>query len=594
MVKTLKAVTATLLAVSLLISGAEAQAATVKVGAKCSKLNAKAKTTAKQSVVCKKKSGKLKWVLVGGTNQGGAAGDGAPDASADLLDDPNTTLLAYYAGGSGPGGNASGPVADSVPLPGAAPAGSDGFNVKLWVFDPNNPTQQIASNAVFVNDTTGWVLHNLDSNGYLLANWQPGVYSVDTIEPFGDSANFKRHTYSITVDSNNQVAVEGLKVNASGFFTLTVDKASHSAPDAYQPVNPCQLRYQVAGDETVSNGFPRHSARLPNQGTVHALIVPVDFADVPGAGNPASVFFSMAKGTHDFYKRMSAGKVTFDFKVVKSWQRMSFASNKYNLGAWNGGDSNGYYKALLQANDPVVDYSQFDVVYFLSPPTIPWKSIAYGPAFPRIYQTADGPIRAGTFSGADAYQSLPGAGWKWMSHETGHLFGLQDLYTNGVDATFGAWDLMSLNWTNEFLELTSWNRYIQGWLPESQLACLTPGQITPTGQDLVLAPLERVNTNLKAVAVPLSDSLILVIESRRAEGMDHTSSHQPAGTLVYTVDMKIASIKGAWHLITPRPVADTSQFTDGALKVGDSVTVGGITVKVVSQTQDGDTIHISK
>ena len=227
-------------------------------------------------------------------------------------------------------------------------------------------------------------------------------------------------------------------------------------------------------------------------------MIPVDFPDVVGSGNPAELYYSMAQGMDEFYRKVSDGKVSFTFQILPNYLRLNFPSNKYNLGTWSGGDSMGYWKAALAAADPYVDYSKFDVVYVVSPRTIPWSSIAYGPAFPVKVDTDDGPVYNGTFSGADAYQNFPGADWKWIAHETGHLFGLHDLYTDGVAATFGSWDLMSLNWSTEAVEFDSWNRYISDWLNESQVDCLTTDAISQTPITRTLVPLVQSTPGTKA------------------------------------------------------------------------------------------------
>ena len=595
-------VSSTLLAV-LCFGAVAAVASTAKAGASCSKLSAISPLNAKTELVCKKVSGKQQWVRVAlplvSTQPKPTTGNTTPTtgssaAIADQIDQAGATELVAYSGGPG----ASGAKTDvtSIPLNGNPPAVAKGINIKLWVYDPEHHGSSAGSPGIWVQEpSSGWVFKSMGADGYFLDTWKPGDYPVDTVEPNGNSAKYDRHRYAFHVDANGVLTIAGLLPNAQGFFSLTLDLKPLASP-AFQPATPCQLAYQAGGSTALSSGFPRGTQRLANSGTIRALIVPVDFADVPGSGKPAQVFFDMAKGTHDFYLKESEGRVHFDFKIVPTWQRQSFASSAFNLGSYNGGDPDGYYSALVRAEDPVVDYSQFDVVYFLSPPNIPWTSIAYGPAIQKTITTGDGQLHSGAFSGADAYSntSVVGDGWKWMSHETGHLFGLHDLYTLDTPQTFGSWDLMSMNWTNDFFELTAWNRYISGWLTDSEFSCLPLSSIQSGGNSVKLAPIESSDQTVKAAAVPLSNSLILVVESRKSLGLDRASNKQSSGTIVYTVDMKVQSIKGGWHLIAPTRSTDKAQFTDGALQVGESVTTSGVTVKVVSQDSSGDTVLISK
>jgi M6 family metalloprotease-like protein len=386
-----------------------------------------------------------------------------------------------------------------------------------------------------------------------------------------------------------------MSANSNGYFTVTVDLPRSTSDNKFVPRTQCQLLDQT-NNEQMQVGFPKAPGRLPSFGTIRALIVPVDFADVVGKRLPAEEFTPMTDGMNDFYYKMSGNKVKFDYQVLKDWVRMPVSSTFHKLGVWGQGDVFAYWKLALETADPLVDFSQFDVVYILSPREIPWASIAYGPAGPLNSSgiaTDDGPVTNITLSGADAWQNLAtGTPWKWIAHETGHLFGLHDLYVSPGDAVYGTWDLMSNNWSLGAIELNSWNRYLMGWLTDSQVNCLNAADLNSTGVIQLIDPIARVNDLTKAVVVRLSSSKILVIESRRSEGFDVLTPSQE-GSLVYTVDMTIPSIRGGWK-VQRRPGSTDSQFVDAALRVGDVITVEGLRIEVVSRDQNGDTVKISK
>jgi hypothetical protein len=94
------------------------------------------------------------------------------------------------------------------------------------------------------------------------------------------------------------------------------------------------------------------------------------------------------------------------------------------------------------------------------------------------------------------------------------------------------------------------------------------------------------------VVVRLSDSKILVIESRRNEGFDVLTPAQE-GALVYTVDMTIPTIRGGWK-VQRRPGSTDPQFVDAALRLGDVITVEGLRIEIIARDQNGDTVKISK
>jgi M6 family metalloprotease-like protein len=466
--------------------------------------------------------------------------------------------------------------------------------VKLWIYSPTEKSTIAGSPGVFYQKTgSDWKFLPANPDGSFYTNFSEGNYSIDIVEP--NPAQFVRKRYTATVNASGVFSIRRMLPNSLGFFTVTVDLTVPVKSNSFVPTSQCQLRDQTNNPE-MNVGFPKAPGRLPSFGTIRALVIPVDFADVVGKRPPSEEFTPMTDGTNDFFYKMSGNKVKFDFQVLQNWVRMPVSSSFHKLGTWSSGDVDGYWKMAVDTADPLVDYSQFDVIYVLSPREIPSSSMAYGPAGPlgeTRMLTDDGAIRNITSSGADAWQNIgQGTPWKWMAHETGHLFGLHDLYVSPGDAVYGTWDLMSNSWSVGAIELNAWNRYLMGWLTDSQINCLNAADLNSTGVNQLIDPIARVNDLTKAVVVRLSSSKILVIESRRNEGLDVLTPSQE-GSLVYTVDMSIPSIKGGWK-VQRRPGSTDPEFVDAALRVGDVITVEGVRIEVVSRGQNGDTVKISK
>ncbi|TRZ79089.1 MAG: hypothetical protein D4R92_05450 [Actinobacteria bacterium] len=437
--------------------------------------------------------------------------------------------------------------------------------------------------------STSWKYAASNSDGSFYANWPQGDYTIDVVEP---SASYSRKRYFGTVNSSAIFAMDDLKANSEGYFTVTVDKLATT--QTFSQRTSCQLLDQTS-NRTLQVGFPKATGRLPSNGVIRALIIPVDFADVPGNGNPENVFTAMTDGMNEFYFHVSANRVKFEFTTLSSWVRMPVASSYHGLGIWSQGDASGYWKLALKTADPLVDFSLFDVVYVLSPKEIPSSSIAYGPAGPMLpnngLTTNDGQVMNIALSGADAWRNGSSGPWKWISHETGHLFGLYDLYTTDT-ATYGQWDLMSDNWSQGAIELNSWNRYLLDWLSDSQVVCLDASNITGTGSEILLDPIERNNTLTKSVVIKISNTKIVVVESRRNEGFDVIDSSNE-GVLIYTVDMTIETQKGGF-VTQRRPGSVSTNFKDAALRAGEKILTNGVTIEVLARDANGDRVKISK
>ena len=596
-----------------------------KVGERCKTVGEK-RSEGSNQIICQIKSGKKVWVLQKKAKQANSSNSSSAGMSPTVAPSPKPTSsntsspspttsptpkptataqtsakpmpaptpgIALYAGGPG---NSAPPKEKSFELPITPTAPPAGTNIKIWLYDPDDKSKSLGSRSIFyfTASINGWVTTPGNSDGTLYANWSVGKYQIDTIEPNNNSKDYSRKRYELEVTASGEVLVGGLLPNSQGFFTMTVIKNQPKA--TYIPDVACKLADQTSDLRTMV-GFPKRDYRLPSNGKINALIIPIDFSDVPGKGRPEEVFTAMTDEMARFYYLQSGGRVQFNFQSLKDWVRAPFLSTAYNLGRWSGGDSNGYYGAALALADPLVDYSLFDVVYVLSPREIPASSIAYGPAFvsrpgDSYSMTNEGLVRNGSISGADAWNAgVTGAAWKWIAHETGHLFGLHDLYTVSSSGPYGSWDIMSLNWTEEALALNSWNRYLQGWLSDSQVNCLEREKIEKPVEQII-TPIERDVEGIKSVMVKLSDSKILTIESRRNAGYDSLNESRE-GVLVYTVDMTIPSIKGGWST-QRRPGSTAADFSDAALKVGDSITVEGLLIEVLKRDSSGDLVRISR
>jgi M6 family metalloprotease-like protein len=499
---------------------------------------------------------------------------------------------------------------------GPAPAG---FNVKLWIGDPLTGAALAGAPGIFVRPDGGdWVSHRANPDGSLWLALAPGEYEVDTVEPPVAGTALRRHRYLLSVRAGARgdtgVRVAGVTADARGYFAVTLDVAPPlSAPararlatlaalaaepaSTFTPASACQLRDHATPargwDVDVAAGFPRVGTRLPASGHVRALIVPVDFADVPGVDAPLAFFTPLADAVRDFYLRQSYGRLAFDFTIATHWMRMPFAASAYRLGGGVGaGDADGYRQALVRALDPVIDFSQYDAVYFLPPKTMPYDEIAYGPAITMPIATRNGILVNGASGGADMYlpQNGAGAAWQWMAHETGHTLGLVDEDLDHASATLGNWGLMANNWSRTAIEHNGWDRYLLGWLGEAQAACLPRAALAGQGATLTLAPLVRQDGALKLAMVPLGASRVLVLESRRAEGDDRIATANE-GVLVYTVDTALGPLKGGYRTVR-RPGSTDPLFEDAALHVGDSVSVDGVVVSVIAQGADGDTVNV--
>jgi M6 family metalloprotease-like protein len=506
-----------------------------------------------------------------------------------------------------------GPVVEPVPTPTpavpanltAAPAGT---NFRLWIYDPRTRNTALGSPGIFIAgpNSTNFVFRAAAADGTVYQTLTPGTYLFDVVEPSGLSSTMVRKRYTAVIPAAGPMTVEGVTLDARGYAAVTVTQLSSAllafnarvagSANHYNPRTQCQLIDQITPNRTSNSGlaagFPRVVQRLPNHGRLKALIVPIDFPDVPGRDSPAAVFTPIADGVRDFYYAQSYGRLAMDYSILPTWLRMNFASTRFGLVYANPSrDFGSYVREIIRLTDGILDYSQYDMVYFLPPPNIPRTSIEYGPAYVTPFATRNGVIANASSGGWDMFNNGPNGARNWMAHETGHNFGIYDIDLNHEVQTLGSWSVMANNWSRNAIEHTGWDRYLLGWLDEPQVTCLPKHSLTTTGTTVVLNPLVRQNTQNKIAVIPLSTTKVLVLESRKSEGFDQIPSGRE-GVLAYTVDMTLPTLGGGYRIQRRPGSTDTVFFEDAALRTGDSITVEGVTVSVTALASSGDTVQI--
>jgi M6 family metalloprotease-like protein len=510
------------------------------------------------------------------------------------------------------------PVPDP-PVPASVAVPPSGENFRIWIYDPRNPSVALGSSGIFISPATGPAAFQFvaeQASGALFLRLNPGQYVFDVVEPPSLRASMTRLRYAAAVSVAGVVSINGKTADARGFFAVTVTVVNTVSREklaaltavadepalTFVPTSEFQLLDQVTPNRglgvDLSAGFPRVRWRLPVYGRLRALIVPVDFAEIPGIDSPVTFFTPIADAVRDFYFGQSYGRLAMDFEILPQWLRLPFPAGKYNLGRGVGsGDPNGYRAEIVALTEPLIDYSQYDAVYFLPPKEVPLAAISSGPAITFPIPTKNGYIVNGASGGADMYLvgNGPNAARNWMAHETGHAFGLYDEDLDHASATLGSWGLMANSWSTTAIELGGWDRFLLGWLDQSQIAGLPLRTIGAGGTTVKLNPLVRQNAEIKVALIPLGISKILVLESRKGEGLDGTTGNRippnQEGVLVYTVDMKLGQLKGGYRTQRRNGSTDAS-FRDAALRTGDEITVEGVEITVLELGGSGDTVRV--
>ncbi|WP_416071909.1 M6 family metalloprotease domain-containing protein [Streptomyces sp. ID05-04B] len=425
-----------------------------------------------------------------------------------------------------------------------------------------------------------------------------------------------------------------LRGTAAVFTTLTALAATSliGNPSVAEPFSaaPCALARTAAhhseGLDTWNAAYPRPARSLD------AVMVFLSFPDHGPLASPAELAADHFPATSRFFEQASYGRFSLRSHPLKRWIRMPKPSTAYAIRRdWSSDDRASYLHDALAAADPHVDFSRYDVVYFVADPDAPGVD-----SDATKVVNLDYPLHA---DGTDirrvvtVFEKHP-PDRLVLAHETGHVFDLPDLYHRPVDGKgdwdtyVGDWDLMGSQF-GLAPDLFAWHKWKLGWLDPRQVLCLRgPGPARLTleplgagpGAQAARAPGEPALGSAQPAPVPVRSGpgrqvpaepapvpggarlavvrtgpdSTLAFEARGPVGNDRAACR--TGILVYRVSSAARSGRGPVEVLDAHPRTEACwensvypPLADAPVALGESFTVpgDGVRVDVESRSASG-------
>lgn len=368
-------------------------------------------------------------------------------------------------------------------------------------------------------------------------------------------------------------------------------------------INQCEIVEQSKVRNDLPTGFPRVKSRTPDRGTIKWALVPVDFADLPGDKDFMSRMENEMKLAAEWIETVSEGKLMIEWVVAKDWITLPGVSTDYKIpfseDITKSPEVAYFWKQAIPAVDPYFDFTGIKTVNFILPKgqkIIPES----GQGWPWDAGMKTNPTKEGTidsFTILGAVFELPGTTyWQYWAHEFGHAIGIPHISQNRVWRQSPALDLMG-NDNGPSKELSTWLRFVQGWLDDERVYCQDKVSLKST--DVTLVPLNQSKPGIKMAVVKLSSTKALILESRRVTKFECVTESYREGVLAYIYDATLGHFQDFLVALEPagRPLEKTAcrspDTTDSLLRTGDQVTVDGVTVEVL-QHGTYDVVRIFK
>lgn len=357
---------------------------------------------------------------------------------------------------------------------------------------------------------------------------------------------------------------------------------------------PCALPradvHHSLGVDDWNGAYPRPDHPLD------AVMVFLSFPDARPVTTPAELAADHFPATTQFFQRASYGKFTLRPHPQRQWIRMPKPSVWYGIQRdWNNDRRSAYLRDAIDAADPTVDFSKYDIVYLVADPDAPGVD-----SDATKVVNFDRPLHA---DGKDirrvvtVFEQHP-PDHNVLAHETGHVFDLPDLYHRPSDGK-GDWDTYVGDWDvmgSQFglaPELFGWHKWKLGWLEDRQVTCIQSDRVV-TLEPMAAVPVPGASVGTRLAVIRTGESSAVAIEARGATGNDSATCTE--GVLLYRVRTGTPSGGGPVDVLDTHPDTDACwdrsvypPLADAPLRAGETYSVPGghTTIEVADRTSSG-------
>ncbi len=317
---------------------------------------------------------------------------------------------------------------------------------------------------------------------------------------------------------------------------------------------------QAAASTTTATNYKAISGQHPITGPQQILVVLVDFQDVQHSMTPEQMKSLTIDEMNTYYSEVSYGKTSITGEVY-GWYTVSNTMGYYGRDRREPGQDINLFSlaedatAFLPSSVDLGSFRYLMIVHAGQDQAASrgntlsseiWSSTSCS-TFPDYSPTEPVMVRSKSFQCVTFLSEFDGLGT--FVHETGHLFGLPDLYDASTSASYvGYWSLMDAGAFCCSAQNDQTPSYIGAW------GAVTLGWIIPSIPEpnvfvssFSLNPLE--SPQASSILIPVSSTRYYIVEYRQKIGAD--APLPTSGIIVSYVDELLDSGRGIVKLVNP-------------------------------------------
>ena len=283
-----------------------------------------------------------------------------------------------------------------------------------------------------------------------------------------------------------------------------------------QSLSTCQLQETRNISGAGSKGFPARRS-IPSTGNIKIAIIPVDFSNAVGSGDPQAMFRDDVNEIVRWGAYFSRGKMSYEVDLsATSWIRAPRGADWYTCTRCGKGSTEDKQsqqagiQELITAADPIYDFSDVDYIYFVVPQQAE-QQFGTAPIGGGLFNSNEGSFTAQAYGEMGASYGIQTDRTKIWDHAVHEILHPQGFIGHGPSNGSGYY--ISTDQWGPSKAVTSWEAFLNGWFDSNEVLCLKKETLN---QDIYISldSIDNFGPGKESIMVRLSSDELIVIERR--------------------------------------------------------------------------------